>query len=119
MEGLAGAVVGFVFVGAALLALAAGATAGTLPRNGAVGIRTRATRMSDEAWQAGHRAAAPVLVAGGWLSLVAGAAVVVLLVVDADTAAAIVGAVGGLAVTVSVVVMTVRANRAARAAVGH
>lgn len=33
-------------------------TAGTLPRNDLVGIRTTATRASDEAWIAAHRAGA-------------------------------------------------------------
>ncbi|CAL8900068.1 hypothetical protein KVA01_09990 [Kocuria varians] len=38
----------------------AGATGG-MGRNGAVGIRTRATKRSDDAWQAGHAAALPVV----------------------------------------------------------
>lgn len=33
---------------------------GTITRGGLAGIRTAATRASDEAWQAGHRAALPV-----------------------------------------------------------
>ena len=37
----------------------AGATGG-MGRNGAVGIRTRATKRSDAAWRAGHAAALPV-----------------------------------------------------------
>lgn len=35
-----------------------GAAAGTLARDGNIGIRTRATNASDAAWLAGHRAAA-------------------------------------------------------------
>ena len=38
----------------------AGATGG-ISRNGAVGIRTRATKRSDDAWQAGHAAALSVV----------------------------------------------------------
>jgi hypothetical protein len=36
------------------------AARGDLPRSGAVGIRTSATKASDDAWAAGHEAAAPV-----------------------------------------------------------
>ncbi|MBB3050370.1 hypothetical protein FHS23_001365 [Prauserella isguenensis] len=35
------------------------AASGELPNNGSVGIRTRATRESLEAWRAGHEAALP------------------------------------------------------------
>lgn len=41
------------------------AARGSLPANGVVGIRTRATRRSPEAWRAAHRAALPVVLAGG------------------------------------------------------
>lgn len=34
---------------------------GSLERNSAIGLRTRATRASDEAWRAGHEAALPVM----------------------------------------------------------
>lgn len=33
---------------------------GDLPRSGAVGIRTKATKLSDAAWAAGHGAAVPL-----------------------------------------------------------
>lgn len=37
------------------------AAEGSLGRNGSAGIRTRHTRVSDEAWAAGHAAALPVV----------------------------------------------------------
>ncbi|EFQ84405.1 hypothetical protein HMPREF0063_10257 [Aeromicrobium marinum DSM 15272] len=49
---------------------------GHLGRNGAVGLRTRATRSSDRAWTAGHLAAAPRLRAA-WISAAVGAAATV------------------------------------------
>jgi len=45
-------------LGVASLWMARRAAAGTLPRNNVVGIRTPATRASDAAWVAAHRAGA-------------------------------------------------------------
>lgn len=42
-------------------------TTGRLPRNRVVGIRTRATMASDDAWIAAHRAAGPSLFVGAAL----------------------------------------------------
>ncbi|WP_293829372.1 SdpI family protein [uncultured Corynebacterium sp.] len=42
---------------------------GTNSRNDGFGIRTQATRTSDAAWNAGHRAAAPLLRAFGVLDI--------------------------------------------------
>lgn len=44
-------------LGLVLLGLAGMVRAGILDRNRAVGIRTRATKASDQAWTVGHRAA--------------------------------------------------------------
>jgi len=49
---------------------------GTLVSNGVIGIRTPQTRASEEAWQAGHRAAVPLLC---WVVRVAVASAVLLL----------------------------------------
>ncbi|CAB4962402.1 unannotated protein [freshwater metagenome] len=49
---------GLVTVAAAMWFVARAGERGDLPRNGLVGIRTTATRASDRAWAAGHRAAA-------------------------------------------------------------
>lgn len=88
---------------------------GTLERNGLVGIRTRATMASDAAWDAGHRAAAPALGAAAWACGVSGLAGTVLAIVGSWLAG--VAVVGGyLVLTATMVVATVRAGRAARAA---
>jgi len=49
---------------------------GRIPRNNSVGLKTRHTLASDEAWLAAHREAAPILqIFGitGWLFLIASA----------------------------------------------
>lgn len=56
----------FLVVGAllfSLLSLGMGGAIkkGSLERNGAIGIRTKATLMSDAAWSEGHKAAIPYL----------------------------------------------------------
>ncbi|HLT70414.1 MAG TPA: SdpI family protein [Acidimicrobiales bacterium] len=48
------------------------ATAGTLPRNHLAGIRVPATMRDDAAWDRGHRAGGPVLVATGLAGAAAG-----------------------------------------------
>lgn len=52
---------------------------GTLTRNGNFGLRTRITKSSDNAWNVGHRAAAPLLkvtaacgLAGALLAIIIG-----------------------------------------------
>ena len=50
----------FVGVGIALGAVGVLSAVGRLPRNGLVGIRISSTMASDQAWERGHLAAAPV-----------------------------------------------------------
>lgn len=88
---------------------------GTLERNALIGIRTRATMASDAAWDAGHRAAAPVLEVVAWASVVTGLVGTVTAIADSWLAAVTVS-VGYAALFVLLGLATARANRAARAA---
>jgi len=54
-------VLGAIFVVCGILALA-----GHLPMNPFVGIRIPSTMMSDATWKAGHHAAGPYLIVGGF-----------------------------------------------------
>lgn len=62
-----------VMLAALCIGVTHAAADGRLAHNGGVGIRTRRTTRSPEAWRAGHAAALPVL---GWLWWVAGVTVV-------------------------------------------
>ncbi|MCR3720676.1 MULTISPECIES: SdpI family protein [Prauserella salsuginis group] len=62
MEALPGVVVlilSLLGCGVAVYKSVEWAMSGELPRNGGIGIRTRATQVSVEAWRAGHEAALP------------------------------------------------------------
>jgi len=73
MEALAAIVVATVSLagcGALLQYTTRAAGRGALPHNGAVGIRTRATQASDEAWRAAHEAALPAMLRAAQISYV-------------------------------------------------
>lgn len=77
-----------LLLGGLFLTIARMGAAGTLRRNGLVGIRTTATMRSDAAWYAAHRAIAPVLRICAWAQIV-GAAVVLILGLMAHNSAVI------------------------------
>jgi uncharacterized protein YjeT (DUF2065 family) len=106
--------VGLILIaaGALFLWLARLSRAGRLPRNGLVGIRIPSTLASDEAWQAGHLAAAPLTraIGGVWL----GAGVVLLFVAAESPAASILTGGSTAAVLVLVLLAALVADRATR-----
>lgn len=61
MHPLLGPTLGLLVLAGAVLLVGMAGRDGTLGRNRAVGIRTSATLASDAAWQAAHRAAAPLM----------------------------------------------------------
>lgn len=73
-----------LLLGGLFMAIARMGAAGTLRRNGLVGVRTTATMQSDAAWYAAHKAIAPTLRACAWAQF-AGAAVVLALGLAAQT----------------------------------
>lgn len=62
----------FSIIGAGFLWLSWIMASGRLPRNGLVGMRTKATMASDTAWNASHRASAWAVAVAGVILLAAG-----------------------------------------------
>lgn len=86
-----------------------------LPRNDLMGIRTRATKASDSAWYAGHRAAAPLMWATAVAALMcAVVAVVLAAMAGSDAAIGTVTILGYVLVTVLMLAAAAAASRAAR-----
>lgn len=88
-----------------------------LARNSSVGIRTRHTRASDEAWLAGHATALPAMKVTDWVAVVT---IVLAIVAGAtfDTTWSISIGLIGLTLEVAVALWaTAIANRAARAVI--
>lgn len=121
--GLAIYAVSLVITGAAMHVVQRQTTSGQLCRNALVGIKTKATKSSDAAWLAGHRAAGPRMLAAARTGYVAGACTAVLAIVRAlhgiDVLIALVVPNAGMALLLAFALHgTVLADRAARAADG-
>lgn len=76
-----GLLIGVVVLTGLSWAMVSACASGSLPRNGAVGIRTKATKSSDAAWDAGHRAAVPAMRRTAWFGSAAVVLTVLLLVI--------------------------------------
>ncbi|MEJ4100485.1 SdpI family protein [Corynebacterium mastitidis] len=88
---------------------------GSLPRQSLVGLRTHETMRSDRAWEAGHRAALPALMACVYLGYAVIALAVLAYLIFPESPAPLVLSLGGLLAQGGVVVYAKGpANRAAR-----
>jgi len=116
--------IGLVFLSGVLHVVTTQASKRSLDRNSAIGIRTKATQLSDSAWLAGHRAARP------WIQVTAitgyDAATTAIILSLASMAAKrespvalIVSLAGYVAVITLLIVATGKANTAARATAHH
>lgn len=115
-------IVGLIVISGALLLLSGvcvsmtrRAAQGSIGRNAAVGIRTRHTQASDEAWVAGHEAALSLLTTLWPISIIRIVAAVLVHVL-AGSSAGILTAVAALLVHAAVLVRSAAAaKRSARA----
>lgn len=108
------AILGYVVLAVTLIAFTAAQRAGGVQRNSAVGIRTQKTLRSDEAWDAGHQAAAPYLVGAAVAAVLFGIALAILGATGAsETVGNVVAPSGYLMVLAVVVGGAVAAGKAA------
>ncbi|SRR5690606_1549594 len=106
---------GLVVIAVSLVMLAVMATAPGFGPNMGIGIRTRATKSSPEAWRAGHVAARPWLIVAGAVALAVAVADLVLVAAGVSADVILIVAMSTYAgALVLVVVGALRANRAAR-----
>jgi uncharacterized membrane protein len=97
--------------GIALVVLGAIARAGTLNRQSAVGLRTKATLASDEAWAAAHEASATWVVAAGAILFAGG---VFVMLTDSETTGDIVALIATAVMLIPLVIAFRRGQAAAR-----
>lgn len=111
-------VIAFIF-GLLIITLVAGFLAPMardrkLARNAAIGIRTRHTLASDDAWLAGHQQAAPLVAAASWAGWAALAIAAVLGALGQLALSFAATGAGYLAVITLLIVSASHANKAAR-----
>lgn len=85
-----------------------------LARNAAIGIKTRHTMASDEAWLAGHQQAAPLVAAASWAGWAALAIAAVFCALGYAALGFTATGAGYLAVITLLIVSASHANKAAR-----
>ena len=97
--------------GVALIVLGVIARAGKLTRQSVVGLRTKATMASDEAWKAGNEAAAPWVVGAG---VVLAAGGVMVMFADPESTGDVVALVATALMLVPMLIAFRRGQAAAR-----
>lgn len=101
-----------VVLGAALVFIGWRGLRSQLPPNRYVGVRTPATLRSEEAFELGNRVAAPAMLAGGAVAILAGVSEPLLTTVTSAVLVAVLGIAGAFAL---MVVGGVLGNKAAEA----
>jgi len=103
--------IALIIGGVAIVGAGALGKAGRLSRQSIVGIRTKSTMASDEAWFAAHRAGAVWVMAGGVLMALGG---VLTILAETEEAAGVVALITAGVGLVPIVIGGVRGNSAAR-----
>lgn len=108
--------IGLLTVSMTMMGLSSPMKKGQLSRNSLIGIKTRHTLASDQAWRKGHAAAVPWVSLAAWVGLSLLFCAAILCLVQQFSAAFALTSVGYLA-SISLILWSARvANRAARQA---
>lgn len=106
---------GLLFLSGILFSTTRSAASGRIPPNSGVGIRTKWTRSSQEAWVAGHRAALPTVLASSLICAATGIATLALSFGGASTTSVLTAAgIGYTSVVLLCLLALKRANDAAK-----
>ncbi len=110
--------IGLIVLSALLHLVRNQAANGQIERNSAIGIRTKQTQRSDDAWLAGHRAASPWLLGTAITGYAAGVMALcvslAMLASDKTGPAPAVTALAGFVAVISLLILsTIKANAAA------
>jgi uncharacterized membrane protein len=97
--------------GIALIVLGAIARAGKLNRQSVVGLRTKATLASDEAWKAAHEASATWVIAAGAVLLAGG---VLVMLTDSETTGDVIALIATALMLIPLVIAFRRGQAAAQ-----
>ncbi|WP_206491173.1 SdpI family protein [Rhodococcus sp. KRD162] len=116
VRGLAVAVASTLFVLSITVYVTAFVTKGDQEPNWVIGIKTRATKSSEQAWVAGHRAAYPFMMAGATHCLASAVLIAALLLIDPSPGSAVLVLSGALALGAAVILAMsgIKADRAAK-----
>lgn len=116
VRGLAVAVASTLFVLSITVYVTAFVTKRDQEPNWVIGIKTRATKSSKEAWVAGHRAAYPFMMAGATHCLASAVLIAALLLIDPSPGSAVLVLSGALALGAAVILAMsgIKADRAAK-----
>jgi uncharacterized membrane protein len=118
VRGLAVALAAILFVLSITVYVTAFVTKGDQEPNWVIGIKTRATKSSKEAWVAGHRAAYPLMMVGATHCVVSAVLIAALLLIDPSPGTAVVIVSGALALGAAVI-LTMSGIKADREAKKH
>ncbi|MFI2241196.1 SdpI family protein [Streptomyces chrestomyceticus] len=115
--------VGLIMLGMVIHYIKNQVASGSIRRNSAIGIRTKATMSSDSAWEAGHASASPMLTVTYLTAYAVGAVTLALSLAlslndSRNPAVIIIPLIGTGLVLALLTAATVKANSAARTA-GH
>lgn len=106
---------GLLFLSGILFYVTRSASKGEIPLNSEVGIRTKWTKSSPEAWIAAHKAALPTMLTSSIICIITGVVTLLLSIVSGNIINILVsGGIGYMNVIVCCILSVQKANKSAK-----